>query len=267
MNDDKTQDLELISAFVDGELEPTARAEVLRKAAGDPAYARELIARERLKATLKDSFEVPEIELPTLPHRRWNLPAISSIAASLALLVAAALVWIVYNGSNEGRSVLVHDQALNQAIVTHRTWAADTGQQGETATARPASAKIDAYVPDLSANGLNIGHVSEQVVSGGNNTLVVGYIGSRGCRVTLLVSHTAGRLPEHAVYMETGPVRAIFWRTEQLAYRMLAEGMATPRFRLIADSVRRASLNHLPLNAETRLAMEQSRAESSPCAV
>lgn len=262
MSDDRTQDLERISAYVDGELEPAARAEVIRRAAGDAAYARELIAHQRLKATLADSIEVPNIELPAPPRLRRIVPALPLIAASLALLVAAAFVWMVYVGRNESTGNL----ALDQAIEAHRSWTVNTVRHSATASARPALATINAYVPDLSANGLNLGHVSQQRGPGGSIILVVGYIGSRGCRVTLLVGQAAGNPSDQPVYMEIGPVRTFSWRVGRLAYRMLAEGMATPRFRLIAASVRQASLNHLPLDSDTRLAMAKSRAKSPPCA-
>ena len=262
MNDDRKQDLERISAFVDGELDPSARAEVIRDAANDARFARELIAHEQLKATLADSVEVPDIELPAVARRRRFAPAIISIAASLALLVTAAVAWMVYDGGNGGTG----DLALDRAIEAHRSWNADTGRKGAAALVQPASAAINAYVPDLSTNGLSIGHVSERPGPSGENLLMVGYIGTRGCRVTLLARTAPTEPRAQPVYMEIGPVRAYSWRAGPLAYRMLAEGMATARFRLIADGVRRASLNHLPLDADTRMAMTRSRAESPPCA-
>lgn len=262
MSDDRKQDLERISAFVDGELDPAARAEIIREAADDKAFARELIAHERLKATLADSVDVPDLELPAAP-RRWRIaPALASLAASLALLVAGAAGWAVYDGRNAGTG----DLALDRAIEAHRSWTADSSQSGAIALVRPASSTINAYVPDLSSNGLNINHVSERRAPGEDRVLVVGYLGSRGCRVTLLARTAPAEMPAQPVYLEIGPVRAFSWRAGRLAYRMLAEGMATQRFRLIAASVRRASLNHLPLDPDNRLALAQSRAQSPPCA-
>lgn len=262
MSDDRKQDLERISAFVDGELDPSARAEVIRQAAGDAEFARELIAHEQLKATLVDSVEVPDIELPAAPRIRRFAPAIISIAASLVLLVAAATAWMVYDGRDGGAG----DIALDRAIEAHRSWTANKGQKGAADLVKPASGTINAYVPDLSTNGLSIGHVSERPGPSGEKLLVVGYVGTRGCRVTLLARTAPPEARTQPVYMEIGPVRAFSWRAGRLAYRMLAEGMAVPRFRLIADSVRRASLIHLPLDADTRMAMARSRAESPPCA-
>lgn len=262
VSDDRKQDLERINAFVDGELDPAARAEVIREAADDEAFARELIAHERLKATVADTVDMPDLELPAAPRRRRIAPALASIAASLVLLITGAIGWMVYDGRNAGTG----DLALDRAIEAHRSWTANSSRGGAIALVRPASSTINAYVPDLSSNGLNINHVSERRAPGEDRLLVVGYLGSRGCRVTLLARIAPVEPQAQPVYLEIGPVRAYSWRAGRLAYRMLAEGMATRRFRLIAASVRKASLNHLPLDPDTRLALAQSRAQSPPCA-
>lgn len=261
MSNDRKRDLERISAFVDGELDGAARAEVIRRATEDAAFARELIAQQELKAALAGSVEAPEIELAP-PARRRFARAAMAVAACLVLLAAAGVGWAIHDRQTGGPDML----ALDRAVETHRAWTVDPARTGATASVKPASATIDAYVPDLSANGLNLGHVSERRGADGRKTLVVGYVGSRGCRVTLLVREVAAARPAMPVYTEIGPVRSLLWRADRLVYRMLAEGMATPRFRLIATSVRRASLNHLPLDAETRFAMTRSRANTPPCA-
>jgi len=262
VSEDRTRDLERISAYVDGELDPAARAEVLLDATEDPDFARELIAQQRLKGALAGAVPVPDIALPVPPRRRRLALAATSIAASLVLLAAAALVGTVYDRRATGDGAL----ALEDAIAAHRGWTAQAATPPAGPALRPAAATIGAYLPDLSANGLSLGHVSERPGPDGAPMLIAGYVGSRGCRVTLLVHKAAGTGPGRPVHLEAGPVLAFSWRADGLDYRLLAEGMAAARFRLVSGSVRRASLNHLPLDPDTRTAMARSRAESPPCA-
>jgi len=262
VSDDRTQDLERISAYVDGELDAAARAEVIRTAANDPAFARELIAHERLKGALADLVEVPDIRLPAPPRRNRVARAAFAVAASLVLLVAAAAGWTVFREHGKAGEEI----ALDRAIETHRAWSVNVGRKNSAVALWRASGVPDAYVPDLSSNGLNIGHVSGTAAAGDGKALVIGYMGSRGCRVTLIMQSSGESRGADPIYAEIGAVRVYSWRAGTLAYRMLAEGMATARFRLIAASVRRASFDHLPLDADTRVALARSRARSAPCA-
>ena len=93
----------------------------------------------------------------------------------------------------------------------------------------------------------------------------LGYAGTRGCKVTLIAAAAPGPLVDEPRFFEQGGRTAYGWRVGQVGYLLVAEGMARERLDLIADSVRRASLERLPLNEETRTALMQNRRDSKPC--
>ena len=155
--------------------------------------------------------------------------------------------------------------SLEWLIQAHRAWAPRARGDASAAAPHPAAAALHPTVPDLSANGLDIAYAGERKAPGGEDTMVIGYLGSRGCRLSLLI-HRAGEASLiDPVALETGAVRATIWRAGPLRYALLAEGMAPDRFRLIADSVRRVSLERLPLDQPTRTALAQNRRGSAPC--
>ncbi|MDA1326120.1 MAG: hypothetical protein O3C34_15395 [Proteobacteria bacterium] len=100
MDKNRQQDIEKLNAFVDGELDMEARAEVTGRAANDPAYARELAMLSRLKATLGDAVPVPDFALPP-QHARQGLRRVAmAAAASLVLFIASGIGWITYENRN-----------------------------------------------------------------------------------------------------------------------------------------------------------------------
>lgn len=261
MDRDRQHDFEQLNAFVDGELDVDARAAVASRAANDPEYARQLAALSRLKATLIRSIPAQVIALPQRPRRLRMRRAAAAVAASLALIAAVGLGWL----SHDRQSRPTLDSALAWSLEAHRGWLPRESGTVQEAKLRAASAVPGTTVPDLSANGLALAYAGERKAPDGQDTLLVGYLGSRGCRLTMLVHRSATAAPAEPVVIETGPVLAALWQAGSLRYALLAEGMAAPRFRLIADAVRRASSERQPLDEEFRTALARNRADSPPC--
>ena len=121
------------------------------------------------------------------------------------------------------------------------------------------------YIPDLSAAKLQLRFAETRPYLSGEPALIAGYRGTRGCKVTLLVASARAPLgPLPRLFGEDSRL-AYAWRRGQLDYLLLSDGMDAERFRLIADSVYRASLEHLPFDRETRTALQDSRDRSRPC--
>lgn len=249
---------DLISAYVDGELSSAARAEVLARAARDGQFARELATMTRLKASLEGAVPVPEIAVPHYRERRigaWG------IAAALAMMIAGGTGWVFF-GSDWVRTA---PERIEWAVVVHRGWAAaDAEASGRAEVKVPASLAVVPHVPDLSANGLALAHAAVTDTPAGGRALILGYLGSRGCRVTLLAADAAAGPPQPPGRGATD-LRARSWRSGNVAYLILAEGMSPDRFALIADSIERATRKRAPLGPETRMALRRNRAASPPC--
>ncbi len=259
MTDRNIQELEQLNAFIDGELGVEARAEVTARAARDPVYARKLAALSQLKAAVAEAVPTPHIEVPKARARpRGRI--LAAVAAALVLLVAGGIGWSLLD---DGRTVPT-GFALENTVRMHRAWAPQSVRDTGNA-ARPLSAALRPSVPDLSANGLDLAYVGARKTAGGKDMLLIGYLGSRGCRVTMFVNEAESSAPDKVVMIETDDMLASLWRAGPLSYALLAEGMARPRFQLIADSVREASLRRLPLDDATRMALSRNRAASRPC--
>ena len=255
----RTIDPETLSAYVDGELDNDRAADVLAAAAADAAVARELSALSRLKATLAAGIDVPALELPATPpvRRRWRV----AIAAMAAFVLVAAGVggYLGYVANDRGP-----DPAWLAAA--HASWSIEEAPApGAGGPLHAASIREGAYVPDLSSAKLSIVHVGRHDTGRGTRALVVGYRGTRGCKVSLIVLPDADGPATGLAPVAVPDLAGFTWRAGRLAYVILAQGMAATRLSLIAAKVMEASRRRLPLDDAARTRLAQSRAESAPC--
>lgn len=257
---DRHDELHRLNAFIDGELDVEARAHVISRAAADPVCARQLAALGRLKAALSGAVPVPPMEVPSQTLRGSLRRVALTAAACLALVAAGGFGWLLHGGQPGPAP----GRALEWSLEMHRGW---TERENAAAPARtiPAFGAARTAVPDLSANGLDLAYAGLRRAPGGDDALVVGYLGSRGCRLTMLVQAVETALPAEPVALETGRMLASIWPAGSLRYALLAEGMDAARFRLLADTVQRATLEHRPLDQGTQTALAKSRAGSPPC--
>ncbi len=264
---DRMSEFEKANAYVDGELDRPAQAEVLADAAADPRLAHELAALQRLKDAAENSIDLPDdltLESLTAQSARSRRVPWLAVAAGLVLLVLAGAWWLK-PGPGKGPATK-QGIPVAWAIDSHGAWRDEGGSLTLDSPRRPVAARIDAYVPDLSAAKLRVAHVGRTKGSEGQPGLRVGYLGTRGCRVTLLVHPAPGDMAKAAIFFEIGALRGMMWRAGNLRHVILAQGMEQARFRMIAETVRRGSLERLPVDEKTRLALAQSRAASPPCA-
>ncbi len=252
---------EMLNGYVDGELSSTASAEVAQAVADDPALAREVAALSLLRSSTAESIEAPPLSLPepkSAPRYR------RAVAASIVFALLAAgslLMW--RNTENPGSAWQAN------AWQIHHGWSLES-----SVAAGPAEiAKISvvdtlpgAYVPDLSASQLTLVQIKTATLTPERRTLVAGFRGSRGCKISLLVFPSAGKLGEKLNQFRDGKSEAYGWRAGALSYLIVSDGMDPDRFGLLARSVRSASLHHVPFDERTRMALHDSREKSAPCA-
>jgi anti-sigma factor RsiW len=262
---DRQREFVRSNAFVDDELDRNDRGEVLDAAADDPRLAKELSDLNRLKSVLEDSVDVPEIELPDIQVRQNKIfrgALAPALAAGFALFAVLGIgLWFTT------LSTPSHGVPVAWAIETHKSWRDSATRAGALLRpVRPANVRLNAHVPDLSPAKLRIAHIGEATTLGGLPALVVGYLGTRGCRITLLVDPAPEGLGKKAIKFEVGRLHGVVWRAGKLRHVILAEGMAPGRFKLMAETVRKSSLERLPLDDATRIALAKSRTVSPPCA-
>jgi anti-sigma factor RsiW len=259
---DRRITFEMLNTYVDGELDAAATAEVARAVAENPMLAREVAALSRLRSAVAESVEAPPLSVPALPSRSGRRTAIAA-GIAFALFVAGSV--LVFNlDRNDGADWLA------RAWQMHRDWSiADVTAQPRSPSllVRYAEAVPGAYVPDLSASRLSLVHATVAPFTGLRRALLAGYRGTRGCKISLLVFRTLDALGEALRPFRDGKNEAYGWRAGPLGYIIMSDGMDSGRFRLLAESVRETSRQHLPFDRETRLALRQSRDKSAPCMV
>ncbi len=257
---DRRITFEMLNTYVDGELDAAATAEVARAVAENPALAREVAALSRLRSAVAESVEAPPMSVPAPPSTTGRRTA---IAAGIAFALFAAGSVLVFNLDRD-----VGADWLARAWQIHRGWSIEgvTAQpRSPSLLVRYAEAVPGAYVPDLSASRLSLVHATVAPFSGQRRGLVAGYRGTRGCKISLLVFRSLDALGEALSPFRDGKNEAYGWRAGPLGYIIMSDGMDSGRFRLLAESVRQTSRQHVPFDKETRLALRQSRDKSAPC--
>jgi len=259
MNDRRIT-FEMLNTYVDGELDAAAAAEVAKAVAEDPTLAREIAALSRLRSAVAESVEAPPLSVPQpSPSAGRGMAVAASIG--FALFVAGS---VLMSGLDRNLGSEWHSRAWQ----IHRGWSID-GMTAQTRSplllAQYDDALPGAYVPDLSASRLSLMHVAVVPFPREQRALLAGYRGTRGCKISLLVFRSLGELGEILNPFHDDKNEAYSWRAGTLGYVIMSDGMDSDRFRLLAESVRHTSRQHVPFDKKTRMALRESRDKSAPC--
>jgi hypothetical protein len=231
----RTDELERLNAFVDGELSADARAQVAARIAADPDFARTHATLTRLRAGLSDyAVSVPPASLKLPPPRRSGLwPALALSAATITLLVVAAL------GIASRQDSSVHVAATQLPVL-------------------PAAFGARPIFPDLAAAGLTLVRVDASQQWPLEHFTAV-YTGPRGCRLELHVR--ADGIAAPAIPFATHH-RA--WQVGPLIYELFAFGMPAKRFGVIADGAEQQIRALSPKDSGDFL-LREARVNAPPC--
>ena len=255
--------LECLNAYVDGELPGREASAVAALVAENREVAETVAALSRLKAAVQEGFAPQPAELPAPPPRPASrLPAIAACLAFLAFLAGTAIAHIA--------SLPGKPDWVAQAWALHDAWQGQVPGDGEPDRPGDFLTAVSGFtaevtIPNLTAARLRLVRFAAADGPPGTQTLHLGYEGSRGCRVSLFLISPYRRLPPALTDFGDGTALAYGWRIGGAGHLLLARGMDPERFRLIAESVHRATLEAAPFDAETRTALARSREESQPC--
>ncbi len=251
---------EQLNAYVDGELDAVETAEVARAVADNPVLAGQVAALTQLRSALKEVIDIPALKLPAR-----NKPG------AWRGIVAAGVAFVMFVVGSVAMTALdrdFRDGWLNRAWEIHHSWSLEQALADTRTVLLPVrytDAVSGAYVPDLSAAKLSVTHTGLHEFSGNRTALLVGYRGTRGCKISLITFTRPLNLEEELRYYQNGKNEAYAWRAGKLGYVILSDGMDAPRFKLLAKSVLKTSRLHLPFDKKTHLALGKSREESQPC--
>jgi len=249
----------VLSAYVDGELDAAEQTWVRETMARDQEVARQVMLLSKLKSAVNDAVPGFDVELP----KAKPVASLRNIAAAAMLLFILSSAWVTYSMISKPT-----EDPQNLLQLAHSSWNSDDAATIDdkllTLANVPSNLEI-AYVPDLASAKLVVAHVAVLEFVGRPH-LVVGYLGSRGCRVTLMVSAADGRdIKPVQQLTDSGGLHQASWQSQGLNYALIAKGMDAGRFQVLVSSISEGSLRNQPFSNETVMALARSRAESKPC--
>lgn len=255
-------DFEEICAYVDGELDAVAAARIALAAARDGAVAAQIAQLTELKSLLPDAVldgggTDLEFRAPTV---RRGLPRRFGAIAASSLLLGILAGWGAFapslsiSGASEYEIALArhHDWALRGNVPT---------ATGDPAT-RTAAIEQRFVAPDLSAAQLSL-RVAETFERGAGVVRHFGYIGTRGCKLSLFVMFDGSSFSPGA-QNPSGPRRAA-WSNDGVGFLTIADGMDERHFETIVAVLRDFSIERAPIAQPSVDQLVASRSRSKPC--
>jgi anti-sigma factor RsiW len=230
---DRTEDLEALNAFIDGELSPDEHARIAARIAAEPSLARAHATLAQLRAGIADY--AAEAEPPVLPvqtgRARWPVAA---AAAMVALFAGLAFVQLHSASSILTAPAAGVDDAAIQAVALG---------------GKP-------MIPDLSTAGLTLVRVDRGTDSLRDHLVAV-YTGPRGCRLELHVRPLGSEpivAPQSTHRHE--------WVDGAAVYELLAFGMPRKRFAVVAEA---AEGQTRALSGPDQHRLREARRSAPPC--
>lgn len=254
-------DWQSLNAYVDGELSPEEAAAVARRAARDPEAASRIAALSALRAALRASVEAP----PPLDLARVSRPragAMWAAACALLAVLTGVAIGLMVTGTAPDELEIAHDM--------HRQWIAENDPRPEAEPARTlqtslAHLGLASHVPDLSSVDLAFAHIRALPVESKRRGLHVGYLGNRGCMMSLVIVENPGGTASARRERPHGDGTAYIWQVGEYSYVLLADRMDPLRLMRIAAIVERMTRRSMQPGAGERLALRESRNQARPC--
>jgi hypothetical protein len=261
-----TPSFETLNAYVDGELDTGHAAEVSRAIASNSELARQVAVLSQLRLSIAESIDTPLLKLPVQSSSGGRNVKHFLVAACVAGLLAVGA--FLLEKASVGDTVA---EWIPSAWEIHQAWdiaATDVpypNNLGDLVKVSLIGGLVESYVPDLTSAKLTVAYVSKDVLYRGQQSLLVGYTGTRGCKVSLLVTGESAPLSDELTFFQRDQVSLYGWHVGHLDYMLMAEGMASERFRSIANAVYESTKIRLPMNPSTQTLLAESRAKSAPC--
>jgi anti-sigma factor RsiW len=247
---------EMLSAYVDGELDAANAARVADAAASNPALATAIARLQGLRASV--AAGIPEfVHLPTASVRqakvRWRRLHRIAIAASVAILLLGGLA-VFINQSGEQTPRLAKE--LAPAVAIHDRWLESS--QPAMPLEAVAAVPLDRL---LAATGLRLVLKDRTELDDGIEAVHSRFVGERGCRLSFFESVASRSAdPERMDIGHDGALRLARWTDGRLAFVVVARDMDPVRFATIAGALREmGSLDAAPPMEELIASLSAAR--------
>ncbi len=245
-------DFEALNAYVDGELQPRGAAAVARAAAEDAGIAAQVAKLHAMKAAVRDAHDTPPIITIYSSRSRFSRLAGGAIAAGLAIAVVAGGLWL---GIERFSQPATSGNVFAAALSNHDQWTA------EPVTFQPIDVAAGFTLPDLMLSGLRVEAVETDVKLNGIPATHIGYVGHKGCHLSLYVLHMKG-VVDVGDFTNDDLLHAESWMVGNTTYLAIARRMDPVRFTTISHALRLATEEGIPLDQRVRTALAKSH---QPC--
>jgi hypothetical protein len=258
-------DWQEVNAYVDGELNPAAAADLAGRFGRDSALTSQVSAAARVKAASAaalavDPADVPAIVLGPAAARRSRLPRLvlaGSLAAAVALV--AVLTVLLWPGMRQGPAAAW----LTAAAARHSEWLSSDTQPEPVDNPNLVLAEAGGFdhVPDLAVAHLAVARVAFDA-SSEQPGLFVGYVGVNGCRLSLWIGPAPEDLPAALTENRAGSLHSFTWRVEHTGYAVVASGMDAARFEATAVYLERQTRRDAEREIRTAAARTEAAAKA-----
>ncbi|MGX1790999.1 anti-sigma factor family protein [Bosea sp. NPDC055332] len=245
----QSEDWKTLNAFADGELAPAEQRAMAERLAASPEAAEALRGIVRLKQELQGlpADDAPPA-LPTLSSRPWpRWRQAASIAAALVIATAVALTPMLLRRD-------ASETFLAASLAAHEQFAIAAPFQPTAAIAPAATARV---ATELARLGLQ--PVWQATSAAGQ--VRIGFVGARGCRLSLHVSPQTepAPAPDQAAPTLAG------WNAGEQSYLLIATGMPPARFELIAGFIKALTSEPADKVEPLRTALQSDWRSAQPC--
>ncbi len=258
---DRDETWAALNAYVDGELPPADAAAIAEAIARDSALAAQAALLTSLKATVGECHEAVDVKRALARYHRGRRRLAWAAAFLIGAFLVSFFVMVDFQDST-GASLLaaraVHEQWVKAAP------GIPSPSAGENLKSSLTELGLAAYVPDLSSAKLRFAHLRRVPMTTGEG-LHIGYLGSHGCMVSLVVSPDAGDLEETLVSYDSARGLAYGWRVGDYGYFLMGDRMAPARLSVIAEILLMATRERAVIGESMLLALQRSREANPPC--
>lgn len=240
-------DWERLNAFADGELAPAAQRAMAERLATSPETAVRLRDIVRLKQELQ---ALPAGDAPPLPSFRasprpgWRRAA--AIAAVLVIATGVALTPILLRQD-------ASESFLAASLAAHAQFAAGPSQ--------PPAAIAPAAASPITSELARLGLQPVWQATSAAGQIRVGFVGLRGCRLSLHVSPQA----EPAPPADQSATTLAGWNAGGHGYLLIATEMPPARFEMIAGFLKALTREPADKVAPLRTALLNDWRSAQPC--
>ncbi len=223
---------EMLSAYVDGELDAADAAHVAAAAAADPKLATAIARLQALRASVADG--IPDfVHLPTprvrKPWAQWHRAAVAASVAFVLMIGAFAIV-----DKDPSPRALGLATEFAPAVAVHDRWL-----ESSQPALPPEAASAAPFDRLLAATGLRLVLKDRTVLDGGTETVHSRFVGERGCRLSVFESAASGSAdPERMEIGHEGALLLARWTDGRSDFTVVARDMDPVRFATIAGALR-----------------------------